>query len=374
MNRTISSVIATALLVAGSTAFGPASLLLGTLSLAGCATSAHGPAVEQSTDRPVDTVFSYDSAELTAAKPWTSNDFRNDPRNFQFAIIGDRTGGANVLGTFKLAMGQLNLLQPEFVINVGDLIEGYSDDKSELGEMWDEADALTAQLQMPFFHTVGNHDVSNAAAREVWLERFGAGYYHFRYQDVLFMVLDSEDGSRPEPPAHMKESIELYNRLQVEDPEQAQRMLADFMKDESVVAGLSKPVEFPDEQMAWVKKTLAENDDVRWTFVFSHEPCWENPSSSFKEVQELLSNRHYTWFAGHLHYYDYDKIDGVEYITMGSTGASWHHDGPGNVDHIAWVTMTDTGPQIGNIALKGLFDRRGLDPDLFGAYDRKGAE
>jgi len=151
-------------------------------------------------------------------------------------------------------------------------------------------------------------------------------------------------------------------------------MLADFMKDESVVAGLSKPVEFPDEQMAWVKKTLAENDDVRWTFVFSHEPCWENPSSSFKEVQELLSNRHYTWFAGHLHYYDYDNIDGVEYITMGSTGASWHHDGPGNVDHIAWVTMTDTGPQIGNIALKGLFDRRGLDPDLFGAYDRKGAE
>lgn len=42
------------------------------------------------------------------------------------AIIGDGTGGANVQGTFKLAMDQLNLLQPEFVINVGDIIEGYS--------------------------------------------------------------------------------------------------------------------------------------------------------------------------------------------------------------------------------------------------------
>ena len=30
--------------------------------------------------------------------------------------------------------------------------------------------------------------------------------------------------------------------------------------------------------------------------------------------------------------------------------------------------------QIGNIALKGVFDRKGLDPELFGAYDRKGAE
>ena len=37
-----------------------------------------------------------------------------------------------------------------------------------------------------------------------------------------------------------------------------------------------------------------------------------------------------------------------------------------------WVTMTEDGPQMGNIALKGLFDRKGLDPELFGAYDRKG--
>jgi hypothetical protein len=28
---------------------------------------------------------------------------------------------------------------------------------------------------------------------------------------------------------------------------------------------------------------------------------------------------------------------------------------------------------MGNIALKGLFDRKGLDPEMFGAYDRKGA-
>ena len=38
-----------------------------------------------------------------------------------------------------------------------------------------------------------------------------------------------------------------------------------------------------------------------------------------------------------------------------------------------WVTMTEDGPEIANIALKGIFDRKGLDPELFGAYDRKGA-
>lgn len=55
-------------------------------------------------------------------------------------------------------------------------------------------------------------------------------------------------------------------------------------------------------------------------------------------------------------------------------GASWHHGGPGNVDRMNWVTMTDAGPQIGSIALKGIFDRKGLDSELFGAYDREGAE
>ena len=336
--------------------------------------SAQAPAAKerQRGNRPP--AFSYDKAALPAAKPWTTKKFANRPRNFQFAIIGDRTGGANVEETFKLAMGQINLLQPEFVINVGDVIEGYSDQKTELHAEWDGIDKLLNTLEMPFFRTPGNHDIANKTAQEVWRERFGATYYSFVYQDVLFMVLDSEDGSRPEPPPEMKDKIAEYNRLQTEDPEKAKSMLAGFMSDEAVIAGLSKPVEFPEKQMTWIKKTLADHADVRWTFLFLHEPAWENPSESFKGIQKLLKDRDHTFFAGHLHYYDYDNIDGYEHITMGPAGASFHHEGPGNVDHIMWVTMTDDGPQMGNIALKGLFDRKGLDPEMFGAYDRKGAD
>ncbi len=316
-------------------------------------------------------LFAFDQVAFPEAKPWTSEDFKNNPDNFQFAIIGDRTGGANVEGTFELAMGQINLLQPEFVINVGDVIEGYSDQTAELNAEWDELDGMLNTLEMPFFRTPGNHDIANETAQQVWRERYGATYYQFVYKNVLFMVLDSEDPPRVAPEG-MKEKIELYNRLQVEDPTKAQEMLVEFMSDEAVVAALGKPVEFSEKQMAWIKETLAENADVRWTFLFLHEPAWENPSASFTAIQELLKDRDHTFFAGHLHYYDYDKIDGHEHITMGPAGASFHHEGPGNVDHISWITMTDDGPQIGNIALKGLFDRKGLDPSLFGAYDRKG--
>jgi len=39
--------------------------------------------------------------------------------------------------------------------------------------------------------------------------------------------------------------------------------LVDFIKDESVTVGLSKPLKFPEKQMAWIKITLADNANVK---------------------------------------------------------------------------------------------------------------
>jgi len=349
-------------------------VLVGPLLLSGCVK----PAVETDTiaqgEAEQAVVFSYDPAEFPETKPWTSENFKNNPDSFQFVVIGDRGGGANPLGTFDIAMDQLNLLQPEFVINVGDLIEGYTYDRAEVDTEWDEAEGIIAKLQMPFFYVRGNHDVNFPPTKEAWSERFGPGYYHFVYKDVLFIALDTEDAERPFPP-NMEEDINTYNRLKNEDPDAATAWLKEWLSTPEAIEafGHGAKVEFPRTQVEWLEKTLAENADVRWTFLFLHEPVWENPSEGFQGMQELLEGRKHTFFAGHVHYYDYDDIDGIEYITMGPAGAAFlGQDGPGNVDHIMWVTMTDDGPQMGNIALKGLFDRKGLDPEMFGAYDRSG--
>ena len=89
---------------------------------------------------------------------------------------------------------------------------------------------MLGELDMRFFKTPGNHDIANTTAKEEWRERYGATYYYFIYKDVLFMVLDTEY-NRPAPPPDMKEKLELYNRLQVEDPAKAQAMLAEFMSE-----------------------------------------------------------------------------------------------------------------------------------------------
>jgi len=290
-------------------------LLTGIILLSGCSTA----------------VFNYDRAALPEAKPWTSENFENNPDNFQFAVIGDRTGRADHRGIFNRAMDQLNLLQPEFVINVGDAIEGYSEDRARLNAEWDEFKGIVKKLGMPFFYTVGNHDLNNDTMKRVWLERRGAVYYHFVYRDVLFLVLNSED-----PPNALPKV----------------------------------PANFSDQQVAYVKKALAQNVDVRWTFLFLHQPAWEMPSENFLAIEQLLKDRDYTFIAGHLHYYNYEERHGRDYITMGPAGASFYKDGPGNVDHILWITVTGNGPQIAKITLDGIYDRKGRDLQQKDMYDR----
>src|SRR5262249_14438497 len=74
---------------------------------------------------------------LESKNPWTTLELNNQPRNFQFAIVTDRTGGHRP-GVFADAVRKLNLLQPEFVISVGDLIEGYSEDPGQWALEWAE--------------------------------------------------------------------------------------------------------------------------------------------------------------------------------------------------------------------------------------------
>jgi hypothetical protein len=240
-----------------------------------------------------------------------------------------------------------------------------------MDEQWEEFEAIVGKLDAPYFYVRGNHDINLPLTRKAWSERRGPQYYHFRYKDVLFIALDTEDAERPMPP-NMEEDIATYNRLKKEDPKKAMAFIAEWMKtpEAQEAFGHGAKVEFPEKQRTWFKKVLEDNSDVRWTFVFLHEPVWENPSDSFTEIDEAIQGRDYTFFAGHTHYYDYDLINGHEYITVASAGAAFTYDGPGNVDMLTWVTMTDEGPEIAGIALKGIFDRKGLDPEMFGAYDR----
>jgi len=339
-------------------------LAMGLILQIGCS----GPVVTKDKANLPSPVFVYDQASLPKAKPWTSENFKNNPEEFRFAVLGDRTGGSDPGGIFDRAIDQLNLLQPEFVINVGDLVEGYTEDKSKATSQWDEIDGVIKKLEMPFFYVVGNHDMGNDNMRQVWLERRGTTYYHFIYHNVLFLVFNSEDPSNPTP-KEMEEKTAQYKKLQQEDPAKAQAMLGEFMAS---LDAYRKPMVMSNQQINYFRKVVADNPNVRWTFAFLHQPDWDNPGQlkALHAIEQMLQGRPYTVIAGHLHYYDYTKRNGRDYITMGPVGASWHKNGPGNVDHILWVTMKKDGPEIAMITLDGIWDRKGRDLKLKKAYER----
>jgi len=199
--------------------------------------------------------FRYDQAAFPKAKPWTSEAFKNNPEEFQFAVIGDRTGGSDPGGIFNRAMDQLNLLSPEFVINVGDLVEGYTEEKAKAAAQWDEIEGIIKTLEMPFFYVVGNHDMGNDTMREVWLDRRGATYYHFIYHNVLFLVFNSEDPSNPIP-KDIEEKTATFKKLQKDDPAAAQALLGEFMAS---LDEYKKPMVMSDKQLDYFKKVLADN-------------------------------------------------------------------------------------------------------------------
>jgi hypothetical protein len=248
--------------------------------------------------------------------PWNHLRLNNDPSEFQFAIVSDRTGGHRAK-IFSMAVEQLNLLQPEFVVSVGDLIEGYKEDRKKLADEWREFQGYIAKLEMPFFYVPGNHDLANLVEDKLWAEKFGRRFYHFIYRNVLFLMLCSED-----PPTE-------------------------------------KGAHFSADQLAYVKSALDEAKGVRWTLVFLHKPVWNMPEidkTGWLEVEKLLTDRPYTVFAGHIHRYQKVTRNGRQYYQLATTGGAskTRGIGYGEFDHIVWATMKRDGPVLANVLLDGI--------------------
>jgi len=314
------------------------------------------------------------------SKPYTHLNFKNDPEEFQFGVITDNAGGARP-GVFPKAVEMMNWLHPEFVVHIGDLIEGYSDDEAQIEAWWQEVDESLEPLEMPFFFLPGNHDHYSEASIKAWQKRFGndRGYYHFVYKDVLFLMINSEDPPKTVE-ALQRDNPELYARVAANYQEMAVIQAKDHQtaEDGKRLLELGEPIEewlgeinISDEQVAYFKDALAANSDVRWTFGFIHAPPYFSPSSvkrdpgNFVKIDAILADRPHTVFSAHTHTYNYDLRNGYDYITTATSGAM-NVARPGAMDHVVWITMTKGGPKIVNLLMNGIMDKKGppVDDDL----------
>lgn len=301
------------------------------------------------------TIYTKAQSAAHMAHPWYGDlSVLDSSRDYSFAILSDRTGMA-VHGKFEQALELVKRLQPEFVISVGDLVEGYCLHTEEAHEQWNYIDNIVEDVGLPVLQTVGNHDYSNDVMSTVWRERKGYEYYAVRRGGSLFLFLTTED----EINTLSEETIAMVQevtRIGTADAERADELLKQYFEEKQIHFSdewlMQEKV--TDEQLDFFAEVLSQNADAEWTYVIMHQPLWKAQSRSiYTRLTEMLGERKATLISGHIHYLETQEINGRQHIQMGRTGGGFIREGKGNIHHILWVEVKNSIPSFQVMLLDG---------------------
>jgi 3',5'-cyclic AMP phosphodiesterase CpdA len=226
---------------------------------------------------------------------------------FSFAVLGDNRTGDDI---YRKIIGQVMERKPTFIVNTGDQIE-----KPGNREMWANFWEMSKVVTVPYFLTVGNHDIHPevAGSLQTYKEQVNLPgnelFYSFVAGNSLFVVLDS------------------------------------------YIKGEDKKI--TGEQFKWLEQVLASARQ-KHKFVFVHHPLYPeqgkgkhhgNSLDRYKEERDrlqVLFVKHGVAmvFLGHEHMYLRKTVDGIPHIIAGGGGAPLYaKDEDGGFHHYVLVTV-----------------------------------
>ena len=198
------------------------------------------------------------------------------PSGFRFVILGDRTGEA-VAGVYREIWRELDHDHPDFVVSVGDTIQG-GDDRAVDAEWRKILALLTPYRRYRIFFAPGNHDVWSEASVKAY-EKYTRHplHYSFDYRQAHFTILDN-----------------------------------------------SRSDQLPAEEFAYLQKDLELHKNQPLKFIVSHRPSWilnavlGNPGFPLHQLAKRYGVKYV--IAGHIHQMLRFEVEGVTYLSMPSAG------------------------------------------------------
>ena len=271
---------------------------------------------------------------------------------FHFIVFGDRTGGpAEGIKVLAQAVEDANLLDPDLVMTVGDLVNGYNQTEPWMKQM-EEFQATMSKLKMPWFPVAGNHDIywrkdaKKPEAKppreheESYEKHFGPLWYWFEHKNTGFLTLFSDEGH----------------------PDGRPRDFGDRSQQQ-----ISRT------QLNWIAAELEKMKRLQNVFVFLHHPFWwgeRYPGNNWDEVHQLLvkNGNVRAVLAGHIHQMRYDGVrDGIGYYALATTGGSltpgMQYEYFGLLHQFNVVTVRSNSFSMASIPVGGVFDPRQFTPE-----------
>ncbi|MHC4601095.1 MAG: metallophosphoesterase family protein [Planctomycetota bacterium] len=263
--------------------------------------------------------------------------------SFTFAIVADRTSSGPIsLRVLEQAVEELNVLRPDFVITVGDLIPGYTNHEKWIHQM-KQFRVIMDRLEVPWYPVAGNHDIywggknKPKAQHEPDFEKhFGPVWYSFPHKKCRFVAFYTDEG----------------------DPETGKRAY-----DDPAAQKMSP------EQAAFLEQTMEAAKDADHVLLFMHIPRWGfGGAADWKRTPKILrkAGNVSAVFAGHTHVMQYyGTRDGIEYHTVGTTGGSLEAWCPeqGFLHHYDLVTVRGRTFHVAAVKVGSVIDpRAGRDP------------
>jgi len=272
---------------------------------------------------------------------------------FHFVVYGDRTGGVpEGLKVLEQAVKDTNLLDPDLVMTVGDLIQGYNETPEWMQQMR-EYKAIADKLHMKWYPVAGNHDVywrgegpAPQGHHEANYEKhFGPLWYSFRHKNAGFIALYSDEGDA-------ETNLKAFN-----------------------VGALQN---MSDEQLEFLDKALADLNDVDHVFLFLHHPRWIGggyTGSNWPVVEKKLvaAGNVSAVFAGHVHHMRYDRPkNGIEYYTLATTGGALSANIPdaGYLHHLNMVTVRKDQISVSTLPIGSVIDPKQFTAEFLAEVGR----
>jgi predicted phosphodiesterase len=232
-----------------------------------------------------------------------------DSDKFTFAIIADKAGGGeNNWPIFDRAVAEINLLNPDFVMTIGDHIQGYVSDPEVVKGMWKEYFDHLSKLEAPVFLVPGNHDISNTVMYNYWKENIGKTYYSFNYKGYHFLIINSEESQSP--------------------------------NGEKAVA----------EQLDFIRNDIENSKNAKRIFIFIHKPIWLE-KGLWESIESALMDTNYRVFAGHTHQINFENRNERPYLILATTGAGMQESSVEELGSFHHLTMVSVDGVISRVAI-----------------------